>query len=84
MPDKGVLGHEITGTLVEKGLEVPKKWKKGDRISIDSTINCGKCFYCQKGLLNLCVNAEAIGLGRNGGFAEYLVCPAHCLVARQC
>ena len=47
-PGRGVLGHEITGTIAELGSEV-KKWKEGDRVSIDCSINCGKCVYCQKG-----------------------------------
>ncbi|MFW9897728.1 MAG: zinc-binding dehydrogenase [Candidatus Thorarchaeota archaeon] len=80
-PDKGVLGHEITGTIAEKGPEVSKKWKEGDRVSIDPTLDCGKCFYCKSGLTNLCTGGDAIGLGHNGGFEEYLLCPEHCLVS---
>ena len=73
------MGHEICGTIAELGLEV-KKWKLGERVSIDSTLECGKCYYCQKGQLNLCDNSEAIGLGRNGGFAESVAVPQSCLV----
>ena len=79
-PDKGVLGHEITGTIEELGSEM-KKWKEGDRVSIDPTLNCGKCFFCKKGLENLCENPESIGIGRNGGFAEYVLVPIHCLIS---
>lgn len=79
-PDHNVLGHEICGTIAELGPEV-KKWQLGDRVSIDSTLECGKCYYCQKGQLNLCDNYEAIGLGRNGGFAEYVKVPQRCLVS---
>jgi (R,R)-butanediol dehydrogenase/meso-butanediol dehydrogenase/diacetyl reductase len=79
-PNACVLGHEITGSIVEIGSEV-KKWKLGDRVTIDSTLDCGKCFYCKKGLLNLCTSGEAIGLGRNGGFAEHVLVPQRCLVA---
>jgi (R,R)-butanediol dehydrogenase/meso-butanediol dehydrogenase/diacetyl reductase len=78
-PGHNVLGHEICGVIAELGSKV-KKWKIGDRISIDSTLDCGKCYYCQKGQLNLCDNDEAIGLGRNGGFAEYVLVPQRCLV----
>src|SRR6185436_7513301 len=36
----------------------------------------GTCFYCQKGLTNLCPNGTLIGRDVNGGFAEYLMVPA--------
>ncbi len=78
-PGRGVLGHEVTGTIAELGSEV-KKWKEGDRVSIDCTLNCGKCVFCQKGYTNLCRNGGAIGLGHDGGFAEYLIAPYQSLV----
>lgn len=79
-PTPGVLGHEITGTVVELGSGV-KKWKVDDRVTIDPALNCGKCFYCQNGYRNLCDGSfEGIGIGRNGGFAEYLLVPARCLI----
>ncbi|MBD3256657.1 MAG: alcohol dehydrogenase catalytic domain-containing protein [Candidatus Lokiarchaeota archaeon] len=80
-PSKIVLGHEVVGYIVEKGSEVSKSWKINDRASIDCTINCGECFYCKRGEMNLCTNAKAVGLGVNGGFAEYLTCPESCLVS---
>lgn len=73
-PGRGVLGHEVTGTIAELGSDV-KKWKEGDRVSMDSALNCGKCVFCQKGYTNLCRNGGAIGLGHDGGFAEYLIVP---------
>lgn len=79
-PAHVVLGHEIVGTIAELGPGV-KKWKEGDRVSIDSTINCGKCYYCKQGLTNLCVYEDAIGIGQNGGFADYVLTPERCLVA---
>jgi 2-desacetyl-2-hydroxyethyl bacteriochlorophyllide A dehydrogenase len=79
-PAHVVLGHEIVGTIAELGYGV-KKWKEGDRVSIDSTINCGKCYYCKQGLTNLCVYEDAIGIGQNGGFADYVLTPERCLVA---
>ncbi len=78
-PAKGILGHEIMGTIAELGSQV-EKWKIGDRVTIDSSLNCGKCYYCKRNLTNLCDNAEAIGLGRDGGFAEYIKLPLQCLI----
>lgn len=79
-PGRGVLGHEITGTIAELGSDV-KKWKEGDRVSIDCTMSCGKCLFCKKGFTNLCRSGGAIGLGHDGGFAEYLIAPYKSLVA---
>jgi (R,R)-butanediol dehydrogenase/meso-butanediol dehydrogenase/diacetyl reductase len=63
------------------GSEV-KKWKIGDRVTIAPGLPCGKCYYCQRGNTNLCDGSfEGIGIGKNGGFEEYLVVPVHCLIS---
>jgi (R,R)-butanediol dehydrogenase/meso-butanediol dehydrogenase/diacetyl reductase len=79
-PTKSVLGHEVTGRIEQLG-EGVKKWRQGDRVVIDSTLNCGTCFYCNKGYTNLCDNFEALGIGRNGGYAEYISVPEKCLIS---
>jgi (R,R)-butanediol dehydrogenase/meso-butanediol dehydrogenase/diacetyl reductase len=80
-PASCVLGHEITGTIAEIGSEV-KRWKIGDRVTIFPGLPCGKCYYCQRGDTNLCDGSfEGIGIGRNGGFEEFLVVPVHCLIS---
>ena len=79
-PKTGIaLGHEIFGYIEEIGKNV-RKWKEGDRVSIDSTISCGKCYYCRAGLTNLCVYEDAIGIGENGGYAEFVIVPVDKLV----
>ena len=74
-----VMGHEAAGEVVETGNAV-KSLKKGDRITFDSTIYCGECFFCRKGQVNLCEKRMVIGVScdeyrRHGAFAEYLVVP---------
>jgi len=74
-----VMGHEAAGEIVETGSAV-KAFKKGDRITFDSTIYCGECFYCRSGQVNLCDNRMVIGVScneyrRHGAFAEYAVVP---------
>jgi (R,R)-butanediol dehydrogenase/meso-butanediol dehydrogenase/diacetyl reductase len=67
-----ILGHEITGVIAELGPEV-KRWKIGDRVTIFPSITCKKCYYCKQGLTNLCALEDTIGIGFNGGFAEYVL-----------
>ena len=63
-------GHEYAGRIVELGAEV-SDLKVGDLISVDPNITCGRCTYCQRGKTHLCLNLDALGVTRAGGFAEY-------------
>ncbi len=71
-----VLGHEFCGTVVEIGSNV-KHLKLGDRVSIDNNIRCGFCSFCRMGMSSQCVDIKynAIGVMRNGGYAEYCLVP---------
>ena len=76
-----IMGHEAAGEVAAVGAGVTK-FKTGDRITFDSTIYCGSCFYCQNGQVNLCDNRMVIGVSceeyrRHGAFAEYVVVPEH-------
>jgi L-iditol 2-dehydrogenase len=80
-----VMGHEAAGTIESVGVGA-ENWRKGDRVTFDSTIYCGKCEYCRKGLVNLCSNREVLGVStpefrRAGAFADYVVVPARVLYA---
>lgn len=70
-----VIGHEISGTIVEVGDECDN-WKVGDRIVADTYLGCGRCFYCQVGKFNLCENRKSLGLNIDGGMAEYVAIPS--------
>jgi 2-desacetyl-2-hydroxyethyl bacteriochlorophyllide A dehydrogenase len=79
-PVSCVLGHEVSGKIAELGSDI-KKWKEGQRVAIYPGISCGKCYFCQRGMTNLCEKShEGIGIGKNGGFAEFMMVPEHCLV----
>lgn len=70
-----VPGHEFGGTVVAIGREVASV-KVGDRVGVDPTLNCGACYFCQRGHGNLCERWNAVGVGRHpGGFAEYVAVP---------
>lgn len=66
-------GHEIVGTVQEKG-EGVERFRMGDRVGIPwlgST--CGQCSYCQSGRENLCDRARFTGYQLDGGYAEYAI-----------
>ncbi len=67
-------GHESAGEVEEVGSKVTSV-KPGERVVIDPTIACGQCFWCKKGLRNLCPNGGLMGREMNGTFAEYVSVP---------
>lgn len=78
-----IMGHEAAGVIAQTGASVID-WKEGDRVTFDSTIYCGACYFCQRGLINLCDNRRILGVScdeyrQNGAFAEYVVVPDHIL-----
>ncbi len=78
-----IMGHEAAGTIVEVGAEV-RDWAAGDRVTFDSTIYCGRCWFCRRGEINLCDNRRVLGVScgdyrRHGAFAEFVALPQHVL-----
>ncbi|MFD3685710.1 NAD(P)-dependent alcohol dehydrogenase [Nocardiopsis sp. NPDC058631] len=80
-----VLGHENAGWVEELGEGVSERVKVGDAYLAYGPIGCGHCRKCAKGQDTYCENVAtmpylAVGLGRDGGMAEYVTVPAHHLV----
>lgn len=70
-----VLGHEISGEIVETGKDA-KSIPIGMRVTSETYYKtCGTCMYCRRGQQNLCLNRLSIGSGVNGGFTQYVVVP---------
>jgi glutathione-independent formaldehyde dehydrogenase len=79
-----VLGHEITGEVVEAGRDV-EFIKVGDLVSVPFNIACGRCRNCREGKTGICLNVNpsrpgaAYGYvdmgGWVGGQAEYVMVP---------
>jgi L-iditol 2-dehydrogenase len=75
-----VMGHEAAGVIEAVGNTV-SEFRPGQRVTFDSTVFCGKCFFCLCGQVNLCDRREVIGVStpafrRMGAFAEYVTVPA--------
>ncbi|MGB7573751.1 MAG: zinc-dependent dehydrogenase [Thermodesulfobacteriota bacterium] len=68
-----VLGHEITGEIVEAGKEV-KNYKIGDRVFVSHHVPCNTCQYCLNGFHTLCDTLRTTNFDP-GGFAEYIRVP---------
>ena len=76
-----VMGHEASGVAAGIGARVTGL-REGDRVTFDSTVSCGGCFFCRRGDINLCDNREVLGVScgdyrRHGAFAEYVTVPRH-------
>ncbi len=79
-----VLGHEITGEVIEAGRDV-EFIKVGDLCSVPFNIACGRCRNCKEGRTGICLNVNparpgaAYGYvdmsGWVGGQAEYVLVP---------
>jgi L-iditol 2-dehydrogenase len=78
-----IMGHEGAGEIAEVGAGVGR-WKPGDRVTFDSTLYCGKCWYCLRGEVNLCEERRVLGVScaefrRDGAFAEFVAVPERVL-----
>ncbi|HUV96429.1 MAG TPA: NAD(P)-dependent alcohol dehydrogenase [Acidobacteriaceae bacterium] len=63
-------GHEVVGTVSAVGGQV-KALQEGMRVGLGWQSNsCGNCEWCMRGMENLCPDAEATCVHRNGGYAD--------------
>jgi L-iditol 2-dehydrogenase len=66
-----VFGHELAGDVVAVGEDVTK-FSVGQRVVAANSAPCDRCFFCRRGLQNLCEDL----LFNNGAYAEYIRIPA--------
>lgn len=69
-------GHEISGIIVSGRFS--EDLQVGDVVALDMINRCGYCFYCRKGLDNLCLNSRKARVVEGkyliaGGFSQYVV-----------
>ena len=67
-------GHEFSAEIVEideneYGLE------KGMIVTCNPYFNCGKCYSCQRGIVNACMDNQTLGCQRDGVFRQYVTMP---------
>lgn len=67
-------GHEFSGEVAAVGANVTR-YQARDRVTADPNIACGRCYFCQRNEPNQCLNHQAIGVTKDGGFAEYVLAP---------
>lgn len=84
-PKGMVMGHEMTGEVIELGSDV-ELIKKGDIVSVPFNVSCGRCRNCKERHTDTCENmnvndqvdcgAYGFNLGNwQGGQADYLLVP---------
>lgn len=83
-PQGLILGHEITGEIIEKGSDV-EMLNVGDIVTVPFNIACGRCRNCREGKTGICLTVNparpgaAYGYvdmgGWVGGQAEYVMVP---------
>lgn len=78
------LGHEVAGRVVERGPDATGP-EAGERVVVYGPWGCGKCGRCSAGAENYCDRRAAldaayagtgVGLGRDGGLADFLRVPS--------
>lgn len=66
-----LFGHELAGDIVAVGPDV-RGWRIGQRVVAANSAPCLDCFFCRRGLGNLCDDL----LFNNGAYAEYIRIPS--------
>lgn len=75
-------GHEFSGIIVSKGKKVTQ-YDIGQKVAVNPNLSCRSfqipqnqyCFYCKRNRPHFCINWEAIGITRQGAFAEKVAVP---------
>lgn len=70
-----VFGHELAGDIVAAGEDVTR-FSVGERVVAANSAPCEACFFCRRGLQNLCEDL----LFNNGAYAEYMRIPGRIAV----
>ena len=75
-----IIGHEVSGVVVEIGKEYRGIFKLEDKIAVGPLIYCGKCEFCISGEFQYCMDRKELAQHWRGGFAEYMAIPEEALL----
>src|SRR3954452_9057979 len=64
-----ILGHEITGEIIEKGRDV-ETLEVGDLVSVPFNIACGRCRNCKEGRTGICLRVNPARPGAAYGYVD--------------
>jgi L-iditol 2-dehydrogenase len=71
-----ILGHELTGTVIEAGVDVDRSWLGARVVCEPHAQACHVCHLCRRGHPEICADKRSPGWGIDGGFASHVVVPA--------
>ena len=75
VPKSQTIGHEFVGEIVEAGKEATD-FRVGQRVTMATSISCGRCDACRTGRTNRCDHLTPISRHFPGAFAEFIAIPA--------
>lgn len=68
-------GHEIAGTILGVGADVPDGFVAGQHVTLNPYKNCGDCPACETSRINACRNNQTMGVQREGALTQQIVVP---------
>ncbi len=78
-----IIGHEASGVISAVGGKV-EKFSVGDRVAFNSAVYCRDCWYCRRGMYNLCAEGKVYGVAckdyrLEGAMCEKIAVPEYTL-----
>jgi NADPH:quinone reductase-like Zn-dependent oxidoreductase len=78
-PMPHISGSEVTGEIVAVG-DTVRGLTVGQAVAVAPYLFCGQCEFCRSGEEAICLKGDIVGLGSQGGYAEYMLAPASSIV----
>ena len=75
-----ISGSEVAGEIAAIG-EAVSGFTVGQAVAVAPYLFCGQCEFCRAGEEVLCLKGDIVGMGNQGGYAEYVRVPASSIVA---
>lgn len=78
-PMPHISGSEVAGEIVAIG-DAVRGLAVGQAVAVAPYLYCGQCEFCRSGEEVICLKGDIVGLGSQGGFAEFMLAPASSIV----